>query len=108
MQLKWRDHSALSLVTTLFLLRTGDPTLLNALQLKKKLTFHNHLEVQQTVSRSCIISEQAEGFQFIELEPIIINHDEIGLWLFLKNKRNIVSNMQTYLMDQQLIGDSLK
>ena len=71
------DQAAL-VISNDSVLVNGDSTLLNTLQLEKKMTFHNHQKIKKLLQNPASFSEQAEGFQLIEMKPIIIHHEEIG------------------------------
>ena len=102
-----QDQAAL-VISNDSVLVNGDPTLLNALQLEKKRTFHNHQKIKKLLQNPASFSEQAEGFQLIEMKPIIIHHEEIGYVIIYKNNRGSLSKMPTYLNEHNLIGNSPK
>ena len=78
-----KDHSAL-VISNDSVLVNGDLSLLNALQLEKRMTFHNHQKIKKLLQNPSSFSEQAEGFQFTEMKPIIIHHEEIGYVILLR------------------------
>lgn len=102
---KWRDHSVL-VFSNESVLVDGDPTLLNALNLKKELTFDNHLKIKEFLQNPSNLMNKAEGFQFAYLNPIVINKEEIGYMAIFQNKSRTSSSMSTHSKKHYLIGES--
>ena len=103
--LKWKDHSVLVFSKDSVLVN-GDPALLHALHLKKETTFDNHIKIKKLLQNQDQFESIEKGFQFTQLDPIIINHEEIGYVAIFKKKSNLASRMQTTSKDHQLVGES--
>ncbi|MFB5283721.1 sigma-54-dependent Fis family transcriptional regulator [Peribacillus sp. Hz7] len=102
---KWRDHSVL-VFSNESVLVDGDPTLLNALNLKKEITFDNHLKIKELLQNPADFMNKAEGFQFTYLNSIVINKEEIGYMAIFQNKSGTSSSLMTHSKDHHLIGES--
>ncbi|WP_071394316.1 sigma-54-dependent Fis family transcriptional regulator [Bacillus tuaregi] len=102
---KWRDHAAL-VISSEAVLVNGDQALLTALHLKKETTFDNHLKMKKLLQNPAHFFKQADTFQFIHLDPIVINNEEIGYVALLKNKTETASNSLHESRHHQLIGES--
>lgn len=102
---KRRDHSVF-VISNESVLVNGDPTLLNALNLKKEITFDNHLIMKRLLQHPNHFMNLVEEFQFIDLKPIIINKEEIGYLAIFKSKSSPTSSALTHTKDHHLIGES--
>ncbi|KAA9027029.1 sigma-54-dependent Fis family transcriptional regulator [Niallia endozanthoxylica] len=106
---KYREHSVL-VISNDAVLVNGDRTLLNVLQLKKESTFENHLKIKKLLQNPASFFNQAKEYQFIHLEPIIINYEEVGYAAILNKKAKASSSMLALAQakDHQLIGESVE
>lgn len=105
--LKWKEHAVL-VISNDAVLVDGDRTLLNTLHLKKEKTFDNHVKIQNLLQHPADFFKQVKGFQFIHLDPIIINHEEMGYLAIFNKKTGASSSLLAQSKDQQhqLIGES--
>ncbi len=106
---KYREHSIL-VISNDAVLVNGDQTLLNALQLKKETSFENHLQIKKLLQNPTSFFQQAKEYQFTHLDPIIMNHEEVGYAAILNKKAKPSSNMLALAQskDHQLIGESIE
>lgn len=102
---KWREHSVL-VFSNESVLVNGDPKVLNTLNLKKEITFNNHLKIKKLLQNPSNFMNNVEGFQFTQLDPILINKEEIGYVAIFKNKSGPTSSVLTHSKNHHLIGDS--
>jgi len=104
---KYKEHSIL-VISNDAVLVNGDRTLLNVLQLKKETTLDNHLKIKKLLGNPASFFKQAKEYQFIHLEPIIMNHEEVGYAAILNKKVKTASSMlaPAHSKDHQLIGKS--
>jgi sigma-54 dependent transcriptional regulator, acetoin dehydrogenase operon transcriptional activator AcoR len=101
---KWRDHSVL-VFSNEYVIVNGDQQLLDVLHLKKGMVLENG-KIKKFLQAPFHFMDQSEGYQFINIEPIIFNNEEIGYVSIFKTRNNSSSSVPTNSQNHNLVGES--
>jgi sigma-54 dependent transcriptional regulator, acetoin dehydrogenase operon transcriptional activator AcoR len=101
---KWRDHSVL-VFSNEYVIVNGDQQLLDVLHLKKGMVLENG-KIKKFLQAPFHFMDQSEGYQFINIEPIKFNNEEIGYVSIFKTRNNSSSSVPTNSQNHNLVGES--
>ncbi len=102
---KWGDNPVL-VFSNEYVIVNGDEQLLNALHLKKGMVLENRQKINNFLQAPFHFMDQSEGYQFINIEPIIFNNEEIGYVSIFKTRNNSSSIVSTNSQNHNLVGES--
>ncbi|WP_099363501.1 sigma-54-dependent Fis family transcriptional regulator [Fredinandcohnia onubensis] len=101
---KWRDHSVL-VFSNEYVIVNGDDQLLDALHLKKDMVLESE-KIKKFLQAPFHFMDQSECYQFINIEPIMFNNEEIGYVSIFKTRNNSSSSVPINSQNHNLVGES--
>ncbi len=105
--IKWSDNPVL-VFSDEFVLVNGDDQLLNSLKLKKGMVLENQQSMKVFLQNPSKFIDNFEDYEFIKMQSIIFNNEEIGYVSIFKRKSNSASSVPTDTKNHNLIGESME
>jgi len=102
---KWKNQPLL-VFSNDYVLINGNPQLLHALKLTEQRTNESHVKIKKLLEHPEKSLKKVNDYEFIQVKPIIINHEEIGYVTIFNHKKGHTPSSLSPSHTHQLIGES--
>nr|WP_246629208.1 sigma-54-dependent Fis family transcriptional regulator [Mesobacillus maritimus] len=102
---KWKNQPIL-VFSNDYVLINGNHQLLHALNLTEQRTNESHVKIKKLLEHPEKSLNKVDDYQFIQIKPIIINHEEIGYVVIFNHKKGHSLSSLSPSKTHQLIGES--
>lgn len=102
---KRSEHAAL-VFSNDYVIVNGNEELLNAFNLKKGMALGDKHNIDGFLQAPVPFIDQSETYQFLNVEPIIFNHEEIGYLSIFSVKNQPISSVPTNSKNHNVVAES--